>query len=53
MGAPRSPGSKIVVPRNKWDNSGGSFEGEVGYKGKLACLALTFTNRTMEKNEAV
>ena len=57
MGAQRSPGVRIVVPRNRWVNFGGSLKGAQwerwAYKRDLASRALTLTNHLMKKNEAV
>ena len=53
MGAKTSPDVRIVVPRNWWNNFGGSLEGEGAYKRDLASRALTLTNHLMKKNEAV
>ena len=53
MGTPRSPGVRIVIPKNRWDNFGGNLQGEVGLHERLASCALTFTNHLMEKNDAI
>ena len=35
MGAPGSPGKRIVVPRNNWDNFSWSLEGKVGLQERF------------------
>ena len=42
MRAQRSPGVKIVISRNRWDNLGGNLNGEVGLQERFSKSRLDF-----------
>ena len=49
MRAQRSPGVKIVISRNRWDNFGGNLNGEVGLQERFSKSRLDFHQPPKEK----